>query len=77
MNKAMGRSRRGIPAPHDSDRSRIRRCPICQWAVDQDHAEALDMNAARVQARALPPAPLPASPSDAEEAAAALAFTLV
>jgi hypothetical protein len=22
----------------------MRRCPICQWAVEQDHAEALGLN---------------------------------
>jgi hypothetical protein len=76
MRKATGRSRRGIPAPHDADRSRIRRCPICQWAVDQDHAEALDMDA-RVQAPAHPPAPPAAEGSDVDEDAAVLAFSLV
>jgi hypothetical protein len=76
MNKAAGRSRRGISAPHDADRTRIRQCPICQWAVDQDHAEALDLNA-RIQAKVLPPSAPPADASDVEEAAAVLAFALV
>jgi hypothetical protein len=76
MNKAKEHSRRGIPAPHDADRSRIRRCPICQWTVDQDHVEALAINA-RAQAKPLPPAPPPPNGSEVEEAAAVLAFALV
>ena len=38
-------SRRGIFAPHAGERLRVRRCPVCQWAVEQDHVEALAMNA--------------------------------
>jgi hypothetical protein len=40
-------SRRGILAPHAHDRATWTRCPICQWAIEQDHAEALAMHAAR------------------------------
>jgi hypothetical protein len=33
-------------APHAFDPPRLHQCPICQWAVDEDHAEALTMQAA-------------------------------
>lgn len=36
-------SRRYLLAPHLSEPSRLRRCPICQWVIDQDHAEASTM----------------------------------
>jgi hypothetical protein len=73
----VGRSRRGIPAPHNYDRSRIRRCPICQWAIDQDHAEALAMAVAeRAQSGAPAPSPAPPGRSDEEELVAA-GFALV
>ncbi len=71
MTKATSRSRRDIPAPHDADRSRIRRCPICQWAIDQDHAEALAMNAAATRARSLPPTAAPSNRSGDEESVVA------
>jgi len=73
----MRHSRRGISAPHGSDRSKIRRCPICRWAVDQDHAEALAMNAAGIRSSSLPPTPVPSNRSDVEEAAPAVGFALV
>jgi len=73
----MKQSRRGISAPHGSDRSKIRRCPICRWAVDQDHAEALAMNAAGIRAKALPPTPAPPSREHAAKSAAAVGFALV
>ena len=76
MNKSASHSRRGISAPHGSDRSRIRRCPVCRWAVDQDHAEALAMDAARTRAGSLPPNPARSNRSDVEEPAAA-GFALV
>jgi hypothetical protein len=63
----MSRSRREVPAPHGADRSRIRRCPVCQWAIDQDHAEALAMAVARARAGAPPPSPAPPGRSDEEE----------
>jgi len=34
-------SRRDLFAPHAFDPLTLRRCPICQWAIEQDHAEAL------------------------------------
>lgn len=76
MSKATSHSRRGISAPHGSDRSRIRRCPVCRWAVDQDHAEALAMDAARTRGRSLPPNPARSSRPEVEEPVAA-GFALV
>jgi hypothetical protein len=76
MNRAQGRSRRGISAPHDSDRSRIRRCPICQWAADQDHAEALAIDAARTRGKPLSQAP-PPSPQLEDDELAYAGFALV
>jgi hypothetical protein len=72
----MSRSRRDIPAPHNFDRSRISRCPICQWAIDQDHAEALAMAVARASAGGLRPSPAPPARSDEEELVA-VGFALV
>jgi hypothetical protein len=53
-------SRRGILAPHAHDRAIWTRCPICRWAIEQDHAEALTMHAARagkpnLAGRSVPP----------------------
>jgi hypothetical protein len=44
------RSRRAIVVPHIGDRAKLRRCPICQWVIDQDHAEALAIELAAVRA---------------------------
>lgn len=45
MSRRAGRpSRRNVFAPHASDPLSLRRCPICQWAIEQDHAEALAMH---------------------------------
>ncbi len=71
-----GRSRRDICAPHDSDRSRIRRCPICRWAADQDHAEALAIDAARKRGKSLSQTPPASSQLEADELALA-GFALV
>lgn len=55
MSPRVGRdSRRFLFAPHVSDLARLRQCPICEWVIDQDHAEALTMDAAPAQ----PPDPL-------------------
>jgi hypothetical protein len=37
-------SRRQVFSPHAYDPGRLNQCPICQWLIDQDHAEALSMN---------------------------------
>jgi hypothetical protein len=36
-------SRRDLFAPHLADPRKLRRCLVCQWAIDQDHDEALQM----------------------------------
>jgi hypothetical protein len=72
----MSRSRRDVSAPHGTDRSRIRRCPICQWAIDQDHAEALAMAVAGASAGGARPSPARPGRSDEEELVAA-GFALV
>jgi hypothetical protein len=41
VDRAGDSSRRDLFAPHAYDRGTLRRCPICQWAIEQDHAEAL------------------------------------
>lgn len=50
----MSDSRRGILAPHAHDRGRLGRCPICLWVIDQDHSEALAVNAVWASERAFP-----------------------
>jgi hypothetical protein len=30
-------------APHLADPRKLRRCLVCQWAIDQDHDEALQV----------------------------------
>jgi hypothetical protein len=48
MSTRVGReSRRYLFAPHVFDLARLRRCPVCQWAVEQDQAEALAMHMKR------------------------------
>jgi hypothetical protein len=37
-------SRRNLFDTHDADPRKAKRCPICQWAVEQDHAEVLAMH---------------------------------
>jgi hypothetical protein len=48
-------TRRAVVVPHLGDRAKLRRCPICQWVIDQDHAEALAIELAAV--RTAQPAP--------------------
>lgn len=38
-------SRRELFAPHAGDPLMLRRCPVCSWAIEQDHAEALALRA--------------------------------
>ena len=46
----MGRSRRELFATHAGEPARLARCPICQMAIDQDHEEALQLQAGRLRA---------------------------
>jgi hypothetical protein len=63
-------------APHASQPSALRRCPICQWAIEQDHAEALAIHAKGKPRLSRLPADL-APEDDAQEAAAVAGFALV
>ncbi len=69
-------SRRAWFAPHIFSVSVVRRCPVCQWTVDQDHTEALSMDAKRNPDHASPPGDLTPD-QDAQEAAAVAGFALV
>jgi hypothetical protein len=69
-------SRRGILAPHAHDRAIWTRCPICRWAIEQDHAEALAMHAARTGKPTLPARSIPATTA-IEEPEGTLEFALV
>jgi hypothetical protein len=69
-------SRRGVLAPHAHDRARQARCPICRWAIEQDHSEAIVMHAARGRAQTLPGRSVPA-PTALEEPEGVLDFALV
>ena len=48
----MERSRREVFTTHAGDRDRLARCPICRMAVEKDHEEALQVQAARLRAPA-------------------------
>jgi hypothetical protein len=63
-------------APHASEPSALRRCPICQWIIEQDHVEALAIHTKLNPNLSHPPLEL--EPEDAvEEAAAVAGFALV
>jgi hypothetical protein len=69
-------SRRHLFDTHDADPSKVKRCPICEWAVEQDHAEALAMHRQQtpeLSHRTARPAP----ESDAHEAPADVDFVIV
>jgi len=71
-------SRRGIFAPHLGDRPSLARCPVCRWAIEQDHEEALAMHAgARPQASLPAPVPTHSAEADVEEAPAVVGFALI
>jgi hypothetical protein len=70
-------SRRGVLALHAHDRARMARCPICRWAIEQDHSEALAMHAAGTWKKTLPASPQAPRPTAQPEAAAVLGFALV
>jgi hypothetical protein len=63
-------------APHASEPSALRRCPICQWVIEQDHVEALVIHEMRNPRLSHPP--LEFAPEDiAQEAAEVAGFALV
>jgi hypothetical protein len=65
MSPRVGRdSRRFLFAPHVSDLARLRQCPICEWVIDQDHAEAMTMHATQDPE---PPNPLSGRPRERYE----------
>lgn len=63
------RSRRDLFAPHFADPRKLRRCPVCQWTIDQDHDESLQMRAERD--------PVPANRGVASEELVVVDFALV
>ena len=68
MSTRVGReSRRYLFAPHVFDLARLRRCPVCQWAVEQDHAEALAMHTKRSPSPSHPSARRAPEPNAHEE----------
>jgi hypothetical protein len=79
MSREMTRSRRDVLLPHLSERVKLESCPICRWAIEKDHEEALTMNAARARPRTSARAPtrVPSTEADVEEAAAVVGFALV
>ena len=69
-------SRRGLFAPHAAEPSALRRCPICQWVIGQDHVEALVIQTKLYPNPSHPP--LEFEPEDvAQEAAVVAGFALV
>jgi hypothetical protein len=63
---------------HGGDLLKLRRCPICQWAIDQDHAEALAMQTERISKPShLTEGIAPERPPDAQQAAVVTSFALV
>jgi hypothetical protein len=69
-------SRRDLFAPHAFNPLTLRRCPICQWAIEQDHAEALGTTAAQ-DPRPSGPASGCARGPEAQEEALVVDFALV
>ena len=67
--EAHPRSRRDLFAPHIADPRKLRRCLVCQWAIDQDHDEALQAQGAC--------APAPVAPAEASEELVVVDFALV
>ena len=72
-------SRRHLVVPHAAEPERLARCPICQWAIAQDHDEAVAMHRAWTGAEAPVRNTRPAASAaeDVEDAAAVVAFALV
>lgn len=66
-------TRRDVFAPHVDDPRRLGRCPVCQWALGRDHAEALALNVTRGRS-----APMPSPPAEeSRQAEETYAFALV
>jgi hypothetical protein len=72
-NRGRRDSRRTLFAPHAAEPLKLRRCPICQWAVEQDHAEAPAMHTTQPPILSPPPARL-APERNAQEAVAEVGF---
>lgn len=70
-----GNSRRHLFAAH-GDSWKLKRCPICRWAVERDHAEALAMHTKRTPKPSHSLAGL-APERDAHEKPAVVDFVLV
>jgi hypothetical protein len=74
----MTESRRTIFISHAQDHGKVTRCPVCRWAIERDHDEALVMAASM-----LVPAPFRTPKAtrrielNGEEAAAECGFALV
>ena len=49
----MAYSRRALLGSHLRRPGRVARCPICQWAISEDHDEALLMNGVLTRAQEL------------------------
>jgi hypothetical protein len=74
MTNPTGGSRRTLFVPHAAEPSKLRRCPICQWAVEQDHAEALAM---LMEGAVIGSQPFPEVVQDSGPQEAAAGFALV
>jgi hypothetical protein len=69
-------SRRHLFDTHDADPWKVKRCPICEWAVEQDHAEALAMHTRETPGRSQPTAGLAPEPA-ADKQLKVVGFALV
>jgi hypothetical protein len=69
-------SRRDLFAPHVCDPLMLRRCPVCAWAIEQDHAEALALHA-RSSPRTPRPAPERRWELEASQELVVVGFALV
>jgi hypothetical protein len=79
MSRDVTRSRRDVLLPHLHERVKLESCPICRWAIEKDHEEALAMNAtwARSRTHSRAPTRVPSTKAEAEEAATVVGFALV
>jgi hypothetical protein len=74
----MTESRRPVFISHAQDRGKRTRCPVCRWAIERDHDEALVMAASMlVRAPFRAPKATRRIEVDGEEAAAECGFALV
>jgi hypothetical protein len=70
-------SRRRVFTPHAHDLAKMRRCPICRWAVEQDHVEALRIQPNRTPLAPTPPVRPPAARAGVQDEEAVVSFALV